>query len=193
MELLKVIEIRWHGRGGQGAKTASLFFAEIMLATGKYIQAFPEYGPERMGAPMKSYNRLSENPITLHTNVINPDYVVVLDPTLIEVVNLTNGLNKTGKIIINTSFDSEYIAKKINFNKKHVYVIDASKIAIKNIGKNIPNTTMLGALIKVMNILDINEALNNIETKLNIKFRTKTHLISGNLDSIKQAFYEVKN
>ena len=100
----KMIEIRWHGRGGQGAKTAALLFAEAVLATGKYVQAFPEYGPERMGAPVQSFDRLSDTPITIHCAVTEPDYVVILDPSLMDSVNVTDGIGTKGKVIVNTSF-----------------------------------------------------------------------------------------
>ncbi|MDO5650175.1 MAG: 2-oxoacid:acceptor oxidoreductase family protein, partial [Gallicola sp.] len=98
----KTLEIRWHGRGGQGAKTASLLLADAAFATGNYVQGFPEYGPERMGAPITAYNRISENPIRVHSNIYFPDYVVVVDQTLLESVDVTNGLSKEGGIIVNS-------------------------------------------------------------------------------------------
>ncbi|MDR2676594.1 MAG: 2-oxoacid:acceptor oxidoreductase family protein [Endomicrobium sp.] len=187
----KMIEIRWHGRGGQGAKTAALLFAETILATGKYIQAFPEYGPERMGAPVQSFNRISEEPIMIHCGVVNPDYVVILDPSLMNSVSVTGGVNENGKIIVNTSFTSSDIAKKLGILVKQVHVVNASQIAIETIGRNIPNTPMLGALVKVIGTLDINEVLNNIKNKLTTKFRHKPDVIEGNISSIKRAFEEV--
>ncbi|MDR1122721.1 MAG: 2-oxoacid:acceptor oxidoreductase family protein [Endomicrobium sp.] len=190
----KMIEIRWHGRGGQGAKTAALLFAEVVLATAKkYIQAFPEYGPERMGAPVQSFNRVSENPITLHSGVINPNYIIILEPSLMESVSVTNGIGTTGKIIVNTSFSSDEIAKKLGIGVNQVYVVNASQIARETIGKDIPNTPMLGALIKVIGILDINDVLEEVKCKLEIKFRHKPEVISGNILSIKRSFDEVKN
>ncbi|GHT59937.1 pyruvate synthase [Endomicrobiia bacterium] len=189
----KMIEVRWHGRGGQGAKTAALLFAEAVLATGKYIQAFPEYGPERMGAPVQSFNRISQDPITIHSGITNPNYVVILDPSLMESVPVTNGVGTTGKVIINTSFGAIEIARKLGIDAAQVYVVNASKIAVETIGKDIPNTPMLGALVKVIGTLDINGVLEDTKGKLAAKFRHKPEVIEGNLTSIKRAFDEVKN
>lgn len=109
-----LIEIRWHGRGGQGAKTASLLLADAAFNTGKYIQGFPEYGPERMGAPITAYNRISNTPITIHSNIYEPDYVVVVDDTLLESVPVTAGLKQTGAIVINTTKDVDYLKSVLN-------------------------------------------------------------------------------
>ncbi|MDR0800211.1 MAG: 2-oxoacid:acceptor oxidoreductase family protein [Endomicrobium sp.] len=193
MMLAKMIEVRWHGRGGQGAKTAALLFAEAVLATGKYIQAFPEYGPERMGAPVQSFNRISEDPITIHSGITNPNYVVILDPSLIESVPVTEGVGKDGKVIVNTSFSTSEIAQKLGIDASQVYVVNASQIAVETIGKDIPNTPMLGALVKVIGTLDINGVLEDTKVKLTAKFRHKPEVIEGNLASIKRAFDEVKN
>jgi pyruvate ferredoxin oxidoreductase gamma subunit len=189
----KMIEVRWHGRGGQGAKTAALLFAEIVMATGKYIQAFPEYGPERMGAPVQSFNRISEDPITIHSGVTSPDYVVILDPSLMGFVPVAGGVGRNGKIIVNTSFLPKEIASQLNINEAQVYVVNASQIAQETIGKNIPNTPMLGALVKVIGTLDINRVLEDIKIKLTAKFRHKPEVIDGNIASIKRAYDEVKN
>ena len=189
----KMIEVRWHGRGGQGAKTAALLFAEAVLATGKYIQAFPEYGPERMGAPVQSFNRISDDLITIHSGITNPQYVVILDPSLMDSVNVTDGIGKTGKVIVNTTFSSAEIAKQLNVDKSQVYVVNASHIAVETIGKNIPNTPMLGALVKVIGNLNINDVLEDTKSKLMAKFRHKPEVIEGNLSSIKRAYDEVKN
>ncbi|GHT24058.1 pyruvate synthase [Endomicrobiia bacterium] len=189
----KIIEVRWHGRGGQGAKTAALLFAEAVLATGKYIQAFPEYGPERMGAPVQSFNRISEAPITIHSGITNPDYAVILDPSLIESVPVTDGIGEKGKVIVNTSFSSSEIAQKLGIDASQVFVVNASRIALETIGRNIPNTPMLGALVKVIGTLDINGVLEDTKVKLTAKFRHKPEVIEGNLASIKCAFGEVKN
>ncbi len=189
----KMIEVRWHGRGGQGAKTAALLFAEAVLATGKYIQAFPEYGPERMGAPVQSFNRISDEPITIHSGITNPQYVVILDPSLMDCVNVTEGIGDTGKVIVNTTFSAEEIAKQLMVKPEQVYVVDASKIAVETIGRNIPNTPMLGALVKVIGKLDINGVLEDTKAKLMIKFRHKPEVIEGNVQSIKRAYDEVKS
>jgi pyruvate ferredoxin oxidoreductase gamma subunit len=189
----KMIEVRWHGRGGQGAKTAALLFGETVLATGKYIQAFPEYGPERMGAPVQSFNRISEDPITIHSGITNPDYAVILDPSLMESVPVTDGIGKNGKVIVNTSFSSSEIAQKLGIDASQVYVVDASQIAVETVGRDIPNTPMLGALVKIIGTLDINGVLEDAKVKLTAKFRHKLEVIEGNLASIKRAFDEVKN
>ncbi|MEA5000406.1 MAG: 2-oxoacid:acceptor oxidoreductase family protein [Endomicrobiaceae bacterium] len=189
----KMIEVRWHGRGGQGAKTAALLFAQAVLTTGKYIQAFPEYGPERMGAPVQSFNRVSDSPITIHCSITEPQFVVILDPTLLDAVDVTEGVGTQGKVIVNTSFSAEEMAKKLGIAKEQVYVVNASKIAEETIGKNIPNTPMLGALVKVIGNLDINGVLNDTKAKLEVKFRSKPEVIEGNIASIKRAYDEVKN
>lgn len=189
----EMIEIRWHGRGGQGAKTAALLFADSALATGKYIQAFPEYGPERMGAPVQSFDRISDSPIRLHSAIESPDFVVILDPTLMDSVDVTEGLTPEGKIIVNTTFSAEEIAKKLNISPKQVFVVNASKIAVETIGLDIPNTPMLGALVKVIGTMDLDGVLKDTQHKLEQKFRHKPQVISGNLDSIKRAFSEVKS
>ncbi|MBN1384893.1 MAG: 2-oxoacid:acceptor oxidoreductase family protein [Elusimicrobia bacterium] len=186
-----IIEIRWHGRGGQGAKTAALLFAEAALATGKYVQGFPEYGPERMGAPVQSFNRLSDKPITLHCGITNPDYVVILDPTLIKTVNVIAGLSETGAIIVNTEKSAEEMKKELNCKAK-VFVINASKIAKESFGKAIPNTPMMGALVKVTDFLGIEGVLEDTRKKLQKKFSHKPEIIEGNIKSIKRAFEEVK-
>jgi pyruvate ferredoxin oxidoreductase gamma subunit len=188
-----MVEIRWHGRGGQGAKTAALLFAEVVLATGKYIQAFPEYGPERMGAPVQAFNRISENPITIHSGIINPDYVVILDPSLIDSVPVTEGVGENGKVIVNTSFSGKEVAKTLNMHPNQVYVVNASQIAVETIGRNIPNTPMLGALVKVVGNLNIGCVLEDTKIKLAAKFRHKPEIIDGNIISIRRAFDEVKN
>lgn len=186
-----IIEVRWHGRGGQGAKTAALLFAEAALSTGKYVQGFPEYGPERMGAPVQSFNRLSDKPITLHCGITNPDFVVVLDPTLVNTVNVVSGLPETGAVIINTEKSAAEMRQKLNF-KGRIFVIDASKIAMECFGKLIPNTPMMGALVKVTHFLEIDAVLEDTRKKLNKKFAHKPEVIDGNIKSIKRAYEEVK-
>ena len=188
----EMFEIRWHGRGGQGAKTAALLFGDAAVSTGKYIQAFPEYGPERMGAPVASFNRISSKPIRIHSGITNPDVVVVLDVSLIEQINVLEGLEpEKGILIVNTSETPEEIKKKLNFNGK-VYTVDATKISIETIGRDIPNTPMMGALVKVTGLIDINELLQDTRKKLEVKFRHKPEVIEGNLKAIERAYNEVK-
>lgn len=189
-----LIEIRWHGRGGQGAKTAALLLGDAALASGKYIQAFPEYGPERMGAPVASFNRISSKPILLHSGVTNPDIVIVLDPTLIESVNVVEGMQDNGILLINTNKSPEDIKKEIDIKGKiKVFTVDASTISKETIGRDIPNTPMLGALIKASSILDFKEMLEDTKGKLEKKFKSKPEVIEGNLKAIERAYNEVKS
>ena len=185
------LEIRWHGRGGQGAKTAALLFGEAAMSLGKYIQAFPEYGPERMGAPVASFNRLSDQPITLHCGITSPSIVLVLDPTLMDSVDVTAGLPADGKLIINTSLSPKEIRGQLNFKGGKVYTVDASKISKETIGREIPNTPMLGALVKVSAFLKIEEVLKDLEGKLKKKFASKLEIVAGNLNAVKRAYQEV--
>ncbi|MDD5174278.1 MAG: 2-oxoacid:acceptor oxidoreductase family protein [Candidatus Omnitrophota bacterium] len=189
-----LIEIRWHGRGGQGAKTAALLLGDAALAKGLYIQAFPEYGPERMGAPVASFNRISPKPILLHSGVTNPDVVVVLDPTLIESVNVTEGMNENGILIVNTERAPKEVKSDCGVKGDiKVFTVDASGISKDCIGKDIPNTPMLGALVKATGILDFKEMLEDTKHKLEKKFKSKPEVIEGNLKAIERAFNEVKS
>jgi len=187
------VEIRWHGRGGQGAKTAALLFGEAALSLGKYIQAFPEYGPERMGAPVASFNRLSDKPITLHCAITNPQIVVVLDPTLMASVDVTAGLPEDGKLIINTTFSPQEVRKQLNLKGRKVYTVNASAISLETIGREIPNAPMLGALARVSGLLELAPLLSDMEKKLKVKFASKPEVIKGNLEAIKRAWEEVKS
>lgn len=188
-----IIEIRWHGRGGQGAKTAALLFADAALSEGKEIQAFPEYGPERMGAPVQSFNRLSDKPITLHCAISKPKYVVVLDPTLVNKVDVLAGIPEDGKIIINTSKTPNEIKGELNIKNIKVYTVDASKIARETIGRDIPNTPMLGAMAAATGLLNIDRLLKDLEQKLKKKFASKPEIIAGNINAVKRAYEEVES
>ena len=187
-----LIEIRWHGRGGQGAKTASLLLADAAFNTGKYIQGFPEYGPERMGAPLTAYNRISDTPITIHSNIYEPDYVVVVDDTLLKSVNVTSGLKKEGAIIINTTKSYEEIKPFLNNYEGSVYSIDARKISIEALGKYFPNTPMLAAIVKVSGIMSDENFLKDMEGSFKHKFAKKPEVIDGNMKAISLALEEVK-
>ena len=149
-----LIEIRWHGRGGQGAKTASLLLADAAFNTGKYIQGFPEYGPERMGAPITAYNRISNTPIRIHSNIYEPDYVVVVDDSLLEAVDVTAGLKPDGAIVINTTKGRDELKSLLNGYTGDVYTIDARKISLETLGKYFPNTPMLAAIVKVSGVIE---------------------------------------
>ena len=154
-----MIEIRWHGRGGQGAKTASLLLADAAFNTGRYIQGFPEYGPERMGAPITAYNRISNSPITIHSNIYEPDYVVVVDDTLLDSVNVTAGLKEEGAIVINTTKEAVEIRSELKDYKGEIYTVDARKISEMTLGKYFPNTPMLAAIVKVSKVMTDEELI----------------------------------
>lgn len=187
-----LIEIRWHGRGGQGAKTASLLLADAAFNTGKYIQGFPEYGPERMGAPITAYNRISNTPITVHSNIYEPDYVVVVDDTLLETVDVTAGLKETGGIVINTTKNEEYLKKALKGYTGNIYTIDARKISMETLGKYFPNTPMLASIVKVTNIMTDEELIKDMIGSFKHKFAKKPEVIEGNMNALKMALQEVK-
>ena len=187
-----LVEIRWHGRGGQGAKTASLLLADAAFNTGKYIQGFPEYGPERMGAPITAYNRISNKPITIHSNIYDPDYVVVVDDTLLDAVNVTSGLKTSGAIIINTVKSAKEIKSKLRGYEGDVYTIDAREISQEALGKYFPNTPMLAAIVKVAKIMSDEAFLKDMEGSFKHKFAKKPEVIEGNMKAIKLALEKVK-
>ena len=187
-----LIEIRWHGRGGQGAKTASLLLADAAFNTGKYIQGFPEYGPERMGAPITAYNRISDNPITVHSNIYEPDYVVVVDDTLLESVPVTSGLKETGAIVINTTKSEEYLKKVLKGYNGSIYTIDARKISEETLGRYFPNTPMLAAIVKVSGIMTDEAFLEDMKGPFKHKFAKKPEVIDGNMKALEIALKEVK-
>ena len=187
-----LIEIRWHGRGGQGAKTASLLLADAAFNTGKYIQGFPEYGPERMGAPITAYNRISDTPITIHSNIYEPDYVVVVDDTLLESVDVTAGLKEQGAIVINTTKDADYLKSVLKGYKGNVYTIDARKVSMETLGKYFPNTPMLAAIVKVSGIMSDEALLADMEGSFKHKFAKKPEVIEPNMKALELALKEVK-
>ena len=188
-----MIEIRWHGRGGQGAKTASLLLADAAFNTGKYIQGFPEYGPERMGAPITAYNRISSSPIRIHSNIYEPDYVVVVDDTLLESVPVTEGLKTSGAIIINTTKTADELKPLLNDYAGKVYTIDARKVSEEALGKYFPNTPMLASIVKVSNIMTEQEFLDNMQTSFNHKFAKKPEVIEGNMNALKLALKNIRS
>ena len=187
-----LIEIRWHGRGGQGAKTASLLLADAAFNTGKYIQGFPEYGPERMGAPITAYNRISDKPITIHSNIYEPDYVVVVDDTLLASVPVTSGLKKEGAIVINTTKSSEQLKELLKGYEGAIYTIDARKVSEEALGKYFPNTPMLAAIVKVTGIMTDEELLEDMKKSFKHKITKKQEVIEGNMKALELALKEVK-
>lgn len=188
----KVVEIRWHGRGGQGAKTASLLLADAAFNTGKYIQGFPEYGPERMGAPITAYNRISDERLSIHSNIYEPDYVVVVDDTLLASVDVTAGLKEDGAIIVNTTRTPEEVKPFLKGYKGKVCTIDARTISIETLGKYFPNTPMLGAVVKVSKVIDEKVFLHDMVESFQHKFAKKPEVVEGNVKSLERSMQEVK-
>lgn len=187
-----LIEIRWHGRGGQGAKTASLLLADAAFNTGKYIQGFPEYGPERMGAPITAYNRISDKPIRIHSNIYEPDYVVVVDDSLLESVDVTAGLKEDGAIVINTTKDADYLKTALKGYKGKIFTIDARKVSMETLGRYFPNTPMLAAIVKVSKVMDEKDFLEDMQGSFKHKFAKKPEVIEGNMKALEMALNEVK-
>ena len=183
-----LIEIRWHGRGGQGAKTASLLLADAAFNTGKYIQGFPEYGPERMGAPITAYNRIGNTPIRIHSNIYEPDYVVVVDDSLLEAVDVTAGLKPDGAIVINTTKSGNELKPLLNGYTGDVYTIDARKISLETLGKYFPNTPMLAAIVKVSGVIEEKDFLADMEGSFKHKFAKKPEVIDGNMKALEMSF-----
>ena len=171
-----MVEIRWHGRGGQGAKTACLLLADAAFASGKYVQGFPEYGPERMGAPITAYNRISDERCTIHSNLYEPDYVVVVDETLLQSVDVTHGLSPP----------------LLRGYEGRVYTIDARAISERTLGKYFPNTPMLAAIVKVSGVLDPWRFVSDMEASFKHKFATKPQVIEGNMECLTQSLKEVR-
>ena len=184
------VEIRWHGRGGQGAKTAALLLADVAFKTGKYVQGFPEYGPERMGAPITAYNRISRDPITIHSNIYSPDYVVVVDDGLLAGINVAQGLKKEGAVIVNTERSREEIASQLRRHgwKGSVYTVDARKISLEALGRYYPNSPMLAAVVAVSGVVTPAEFLKEMEDSFAHKFAKKPEVIEGNMKALEMTF-----
>lgn len=188
----EVVEIRWHGRGGQGAKTAALLLADVAFKTGKYVQGFPEYGPERMGAPITAYNRISNEEIRVHSNIYHPNFVVVVDEGLLESVDVAKGIKPGGAIIVNSTRTPEEVRNEIRDFDGRVYTIDAKKVSVACLGKYFPNTPMLAATVKVSGVMEKDTLLNEMEASFNHKFASKPEVIEGNMNALKMAFEEVQ-
>lgn len=187
-----IVEIRWHGRGGQGAKTASLLLADAAFNTGKYVQGFPEYGPERMGAPITAYNRISSERSTVHSNIYFPDYVVVVDETLLSAVDVTAGLKKEGAIVINSSKSPAELRPLLKGYEGRVCTIDAGKISEEELGKNFPNTPMLAAIVHVSHVVPPEQFIADMRASYQHKFATKPQVIEGNMNALIQSMKEVR-
>ena len=182
------LEIRWHGRGGQGAKTAALLLADVAFKTGAYVQGFPEYGPARMGAPITAYNRISRNEIRVHSNIYTPDLVVVVDESLLESVDVTAGLKKEGAIIVNTPKSAEEIRDELNGFEGNVYTVDARRISVEALGKYFPNSPMLAAAVAVSGVMDQKQFINEMRASYQHKFAKKPEVIEGNMKALTMTF-----
>lgn len=188
-----MLEIRWHGRGGQGAKTAAFLLGEALATTGKYVQAFPEYGPERTGAPVVAYNRVSDRPIRLHSPVTRPRYVVVLDLSLAGAVDLVAGVPDDGLVLVNTGRAPEEVRAMLGVDGRplRVLTVNAARIAMATLQRNIPNTPMLGALVAATGLLPRDAFLDAMRDNLQQKFRNRPQVVEANLAAIRQAYEEV--
>ena len=182
------IEIRWHGRGGQGAKTAALLLADVAFKTGKHVQGFPEYGPERMGAPITAYNRISSDVIRVHSNIYDPDFVAVVDETLLHTVDVTAGLKKEGAIIVNTAKSKEEIMPQLNGYEGRVVTIDARTISEEALGKYFPNSPMLAAVVATTGVMPKETFLHEMRASYKHKFAKKPEVIDGNMKALEMAF-----
>lgn len=179
-------EIRWHGRGGQGAWTASELLAKAAILEGRYIQSFPEFGPERMGAPMAAYTRISDAPIKLHCSIYNPNVVVVLDPTLLKTVKITQGLAENGVLVVNTRENPAELRKKLDITSQKVWTVPATDIAIKVLNLPITNTSMLGAAARAASLVKL-ESIEKV-----IRERFQPTLAERNIAVIREAYKEAK-
>ncbi|MBI5664540.1 MAG: 2-oxoacid:acceptor oxidoreductase family protein [Nitrospirae bacterium] len=189
--MAKTIELRWHGRGGQGTVTAAKVLADACLSGGRYVQAFPEYGPERAGAPIRAFNRISDHVIRMYGPVLHPKVVCIADATLMDAVNVSEGAPDDVIYVVNTSRDPKEVRAKLKAKKSQkVYAVDATKIAVDSFGRPLPNSSMLGAIIKATGIVEMDVLLENVKKSFGKKFAQK--IIDGNLDATKRGYEEVK-
>ena len=187
----KTVEIRWHGRGGQGTVTAAKVLADACLSGGRYVQAFPEYGPERAGAPIRAFNRVSDHAIRMYGPVLAPEVVCIADATLIEAVNVVEGAPDDAIFVVNTSKDPKAVRESLGVKaSQKVFAVNATKIAVESFGRPMPNSSMLGALIKAADVVEMDVLLDNVKKSFGKKFAQK--VIDGNLDATRRGFEEVK-
>lgn len=185
------MEIRWHGRGGQGTVTAAKVLADACLSGGRYVQAFPEYGPERAGAPLRAFNRISLHEIRMHCPVLNPQLVSVVDATLLDGVNVADGATENGIFVVNTSKSPQEIRGKLHAGpKQRVCTVDASKIALDCIGRDLPNAPMLGAICRITGLVTLEHLLEDVRGSFGKKFAQR--IIDGNLEATRRGYEEVK-
>ena len=188
----KLTEIRWHGRAGQGVVTASELLAEAALKEGKFFQAFPEYGAERMGAPIRAYTRISDEPIEVHYQILSPEVVVVVNPNLLGPVDVTEGLASDGALIVNSTQTPSEIRTRLGLQGKkvRVFTVDATRIALETLGRDIPSTLMLGSIIRAVGLVDLDNTLHLVREKLGAKLRSE--VVENNVQALRRAYEEVK-
>jgi len=183
-----MIEIRWHGRGGQGTKTAALLLADAAFDAGLYVQGFPEYGPERMGAPITAYNRIDEEPIRIHSGIYEPDMVVVVDETLITDVDVCAGMKPGGRIVVNSNRKPEHVAAEFEGFHGEIYAVDAAEISIRNLGKNLPNTPLLSVVAKLTGVIEEKEFFEVMDKAFHEKFAARPEIAEGNVTAVREAW-----
>ena len=189
--MAETVEIRWHGRGGQGTVTAAKVLADACLSGGRYVQAFPEYGPERAGAPLRAYNRVSSKELRMHCPVLEPDIVAVADATLLDSINTAEGAKDNTVFLVNTATSPKEVREKLKAGKNQkVFSLDATKIAIECFGRALPNSPMLGAICKISGLITLEHLLEDVRNSFGKKFSQK--IIDGNLEATKRGYEEVK-
>lgn len=186
----ELVEIRWHGRGGQGTVTAAKVLADACISGGRYVQAFPEYGPERAGAPLRAYNRVSSKELRLHCPVVHPQVISVVDATLIDAINVGEGATDDAVFIVNTTTDPVDVRKKLGAkDSQKVYTVDATRIAIDEIGRALPNSPMLGTVCKVTGLVELEALLDDVKKSFGKKFSQK--IIDGNVKAVTRGYKEI--
>lgn len=186
----RTAEIRWHGRGGQGVITAAKILSEAAMIEGKYFQALPDYGAERTGAPIRAYTRISTEPIVPYCQVTQPDVVVVTDPTLLDFVNVTEGLKPGGMLVVNTSLSPDALRSQLAYDKGKVCTVDATTIAVETIGRGMPNTPMLGALIRATDLVGKESMVEEMQQKLGATL--KQEVVERNIRAFERAYDEAE-
>jgi len=189
--MAEMVEVRWHGRGGQGTVTAAKVFADACLSGGRHVQAFPEYGPERAGAPLRAYNRISSGELRMHCPVLYPNVVAVADATLLDAINVAEGAKDDAVFVVNTSKTPKEVREKLKAKaSQKIFTVDATKISVETIGRPMPNTPMLGALTKASGLLGIDSLIEEVKGSFGKKFAQK--VIDANLTAAKRGFEEVQ-
>jgi pyruvate ferredoxin oxidoreductase gamma subunit len=188
--MAETVEIRWHGRGGQGTVTAAKVLADACLSGGRHVQAFPEYGPERAGAPLRAYNRISSHELRMHCPVLEPNVVAVADATLLDSINVAEGAKADTLFLVNTSKEPASVREKLKATSgQKVFSVDATRIAIDCFGRALPNAPMLGALCKITGLISLEHLLEDVKKSFGKKFSQK--IIDGNVEATKRGYEEV--